>query len=61
MNEFKPDWLLPPEPEGDDEPQVRTMYNDAVKKHIIGGKSTPWEKLPEWTRESWRREFRYGD
>ena len=50
---FNPDWEVPPAPEGDDEPQAADLY----RREAIDT-STPWDELPEWIRESWRREYR---
>lgn len=43
---------LAPEPIGDDEPQVRAAY----EREVPDGE--PWDQLPDWKREAWRREVR---
>lgn len=56
---WNPDWTLAPAPKGDDEhfcealyeAQVRTLGKDAIQQPA-------WDELPEWKRESWRREYR---
>lgn len=51
MNEWKPDWILPPEPLGDDEEEVKKLFYS--EKPLL-----KWDELQEWQRESWRREYR---
>lgn len=50
---WNPFWDLEPAPKGEDEPQVIELY---LKE--VGDVAKPWEELPEWVRESWRRELR---
>jgi hypothetical protein len=57
MKPWEPAWELPPAPEGEDEPQVEALY---LREKPPGSHETwlPWPELPEWIRESWRREYR---
>ncbi len=56
---WEPNWKLRPAPKGDDEhfaealyeAHVRTLGRDAIRQPA-------WDRLPEWKRESWRREYR---
>lgn len=50
---FERQFGLPPEPEGDDEIQVILLY---LRER--GPKGAAWKDLPEFARESWRREYR---
>lgn len=53
---WKPDWSLPPEPEGDDEAAVEAFYVSYVGETVA--RVQPWRGLADWQRESWRREYR---
>lgn len=50
---WKPDWIVKPEPAGDDEEFAKALY-DAY----VGSTGIPWDELDEWKRESWRLEYR---
>jgi len=52
--EWNPDWVIAPAPKGDDEADVEDLY----RRESLDGASRPWDCLPEWVRESWRREYR---
>lgn len=60
MTDFSPDYLpLPPEPKGDDEHLVEAMYEAHVRTLGLDAIRQPsWDRMPEWKRESWRREYR---
>jgi len=51
---WQPRWKLPPEPIRDDEEQVKDLYFKTIGPRDL----IPWERLQEWQKESWRREYR---
>lgn len=56
---WRPDWELGSAPAGDDEADVVAFRERSLEDVLHPGMLVaPWERLEEWQRESWRREYR---
>lgn len=58
-NKWNPGWTLGPAPIGDDEDEVRQLYDTTMKsRYEMLNPPRTWDELEEWQREAWRRELR---